>query len=226
MSEDAKPLGKLRELAGLTAEEETAVAALGATKEFAEGEVIFSQEDPGGPLYTIESGAVGMSVVLADGVEKPHSVLPAGAVFGTLAFSDGGAQVATARATEATKVTRIAREDFDAFCDGHPETAVKLFGYLFRTSAAQSRLLIDRYLRTVEWNLEITAAQDLNLRRLVEDRAEIVLELVSGKSVSGTLLQFDSSPAGHEILLGTTGGGFAVVPYHAVTTLRVDGPGA
>jgi CRP-like cAMP-binding protein len=216
------PLGNLPELTDLTPEETEAVAGLGEVKEYAAGEVVYEQGEPGGKLYAIESGAVELCVVLADGVEKPHATLPVGTVFGSLAFSDGGPQPATARTAEASKITAIGREEFDGFCDAHPATAVKLFRYLFDTAAAQSRLLIDKYLRTIEWNLSITAAADLNLRRLVEDRAELALDLVNGKTVRGMLLQFDASPAGHELLLATPEAGHVVVPYHAVATLRLD----
>jgi len=222
MTDASTPLGNLPELTDLTPEETAAVAALGETREYDPGEVVFEQGEPGGKLYAIDTGAVAMIVTLADGVEKPHATLPAGTVFGTLAFIDRGVQASTAKAAETSKITGISREEFDTFCDAHPETAVKLFRYLLETSAAQSRLLIDRYLQTIEWNLQITAAADLNLRRLVEDRAELELDLVTGGTVKGTLLQFDSSAAGHELLLGTPEGGFVVVPYHAVAALRLD----
>ncbi|MEN8149977.1 MAG: cyclic nucleotide-binding domain-containing protein [Planctomycetota bacterium] len=223
MTDETTSLGKLPEFTDLTPEETTALASLGEPREVGPDETVFEQGDAGGKLYAIESGSVAMVVTLADGVEKHHVTLPAGAIFGTLAFADGGRQSATARTTEASRITVIGREDFDAWCDDHPATAVKLFRYLFETSAAQSRLLIDKYIRTIEWNLEITAAADLNLRRLVEDRAELSLELVSGKTVRGTLLQFDASSAGHELLLGTPEGGITVVPYHAVALLQLVG---
>jgi len=221
MTDDVKPLGNLPELTSLTPEETEAVAALGETREYEPDQVIYSQGEPGGKLYAIEAGAVALGVILADGVEKHHVTLPAGTVFGTLAFADLGLQAATARATENARIVEIDRAEFDSFCGAHPATAVKLFRYLFETVAAQTRLTVDKYLRTIEWNLQITAAADLNLRRLVSDEAELRLALVNGGEARGTLLQFDSSPAGYELLLRSSQGELLIIPYHAVAQLSL-----
>jgi len=223
MDDHSKPLGNLPELTSLTPEETDAVAALGAHRTYEPDETIYSQGEPGGPLYAIEEGSVTIRVTLSDGVEKHHMTLPSGTLFGTLAFLDGGLHPATARAAEKTRIVAVPRAAFDTFCEANPATAVKLYRYLTETVAAQTRLMVEKYLRTVEWNLQITAAADLSLQRLVSDRAELRLALLNGGEARGTFLKFDSSPAGYELLIRSPDGELLIVPYHAIAQLALAG---
>jgi len=217
MSDETNVLGNLPELTSLSPEETQAVAALGTRKDYGAGETVYEQGAPGGDLFAIEEGSVDLLVTLADGVEKHHVTLPSGTVFGSMAFFDGGAHPATARAAAPCRIVAIGRAEFDGFCEQHPATGIKLYRYLTETVALQSRLVVEKYMRTLQWSLEISAATQLNLQRLITDRVEVRIELASGKEVRGTLLQFDSSPAGYELLLRSPDRELIVVPYHAVT---------
>jgi CRP-like cAMP-binding protein len=140
-----------------------------------------------------------------------------------MAFFDGGRHPATARAALPARITEIPRAEFDGYCEANPAVALKLYRYLTETVAAQTRLTVDRYLRTVEWSMQISAARDLNLHRLVADEAELRLDLTTGAEVRGTLLQFDSSPAGYELLLRGPGNELIIIPYHAIAKLTLAG---
>jgi len=223
MDHHAKPLGDLPELTSLTPDETEKVAALGERRSYEAGEVIYRQGETGGLLYAIEEGTVAIGVTLADGVEKHHMTLPAGTIFGTMAFFDGGNHPATAKAEDDAQIVGIPRAEFDAFCEANPATAIKLYRYLTETVAAQTRLTVDKYLRTVEWSLQISAARDLNLHRLVADEVELQLDLMTGGEVRGTILQFDSSPAGYELLLRSPEHELLIIPYHAIAKLTLAG---
>jgi len=223
MDDRTKPLGDLPELTSLTPEETEIVAAMGESRSYEAGEVVYRQGEPGGLIYAIEEGSVAIGVTLADGVEKHHMTLPAGTIFGTMAFFDGGHHPATARAEDDSRIVGIPRADFDEFCEANPSTAIKIYRYLTETMAAQTRLTVDKYLRTVQWSLQISAARDLNLHRLVADEVELHLDLMTGGEVRGTILQFDSSPAGYELLLRSPEDELLIIPYHAIAKLTLAG---
>lgn len=75
--------------------------------QYAPGEVIFAEGDPGDKMYVIRSGEV---EILLDG--KVLEVLPGGGIFGEMALIDGSPRVATARARTACEVAPISEKTF------------------------------------------------------------------------------------------------------------------
>ena len=75
--------------------------------QFAPGDVIFAEGDPGDKMYVIRSGEV---EILLDG--RVLEVLTSGGIFGEMALIDGAARVATARAKTACEVAPISEKTF------------------------------------------------------------------------------------------------------------------
>jgi putative ABC transport system ATP-binding protein len=82
------------------------------TIELADGAVLFSQGDAGSLVYTVESGAVGLTRERADGTEETLQTVRPGAYFGELAPMFGLPRSATARARGDTVVTGLALSEF------------------------------------------------------------------------------------------------------------------
>ena len=75
--------------------------------EYAPGDVIFAEGDPGDKMYVIRSGEV---EILLDG--RVLEVLTSGGIFGEMALIDGAARAATARAKTACEVAPISEKTF------------------------------------------------------------------------------------------------------------------
>jgi CRP-like cAMP-binding protein len=75
--------------------------------QFAPGDVIFAEGDPGDKMYVIRSGEV---EILLDG--RVLEVLTSGGIFGEMALIDGAARAATARAKTACEVAPISEKTF------------------------------------------------------------------------------------------------------------------
>ena len=94
-------------------------------KEYQQGDVIFSEGDPGKALYIILDGSV--EIVKRCGSEdKVLVTLSAGSFFGELALIQESSRAVTARAETAAEVVMLARRDFLALLDLDPRVAAKI----------------------------------------------------------------------------------------------------
>ena len=91
------------------------LAALGrdfTRRQFAQGEMIFQQDDPGQVLYVVESGQVRIFVENEAGQETSVTFCGPGDVFGELAVIDEYPRSASAEAMQATVLHILTRERF------------------------------------------------------------------------------------------------------------------
>ena len=98
--------------------------------QYAPGDVIFAEGDPGDKMYVIRSGEV--EILLDDRVLE---VLTSGGIFGEMALIDGAARVATARAKTACEVAPISEKTFLFLVHETPFFAIAVM----RTLAARLR---------------------------------------------------------------------------------------
>jgi CRP/FNR family cyclic AMP-dependent transcriptional regulator len=110
--------------------------------EYAPGDIIFCEYEPGTEFYFIHSGSVKL-VKLINNREKTIDVLHVGEVFGEMAILEAEPRSATAIADERTKLLKFHRDNFDALLKGNPQLAYKLL-ILFsrRIYDAKRRLMI------------------------------------------------------------------------------------
>jgi serine/threonine-protein kinase len=85
-------------------------------KEFAPGEIIFSEGDPSDFVCVVESGKVEISVE-ADGERRVIAMLGNNEPFGELAALTGNPRTATATAVEPSRIRMIGRDDIAAEID-------------------------------------------------------------------------------------------------------------
>lgn len=79
---------------------------------YKQGQVIFSQGDPGEAAYVVASGAVDIVLTLEQQVIKLGTIKQ-GEIFGEMAVVDGGKRMASAIAAEATTVIRVPKQVFE-----------------------------------------------------------------------------------------------------------------
>jgi CRP-like cAMP-binding protein len=221
MSERQQFLGSVPLFEALAPEELAIVAEMVTEMEWEAGATVFSTGDTGDTMFIVEEGVVEVYAVVS-GIEKLFMTVRAGGVFGLLSLIDSGDQPGAARAVERTRALGLGQQNLDQLLEDHPGVGAKLLSGIGTTLGRQIRVLLDQYRDTVAWNLEVTGLTSLNLERIMTERIQVAVETVRGEPLTGTLLRFEASAAGHELYLATTDNEIHVIPYHAIVRLSLD----
>lgn len=112
-------------------------------KEFAAGQTLFNEGDPGDAWYALYRGKVDVIKDVGDG-QKEIYPLGTGACFGEIAILDGQPRSATIQAMEDCIVLRISRKDFQDLLDQEHIVAFKLLRNLAITLAQRARSTTER----------------------------------------------------------------------------------
>jgi CRP/FNR family cyclic AMP-dependent transcriptional regulator len=128
---DAKstPAATLRHVpifSGLTEPEFAFLSSRAVEREFADGELIFSEGEPCSGLYVVQAGNVRIFKSSAAGREQVLSIEGSGSSIAELPVFDGGNYPATAQALGKTTLLFVAKQDFQALCLQHPQVALKV----------------------------------------------------------------------------------------------------
>jgi len=102
------------------------IAELAVQRSFRNGEVVFSQGDPGDALYAVVTGKIRISAGAADGREIFLNIMEPGDTFGEIALLDGGTRTASATATVPSELVSIRREHFLGVLEREPRVALEL----------------------------------------------------------------------------------------------------
>ncbi len=94
------------------------------------GTVIFNKNDAGDSMMVIIEGKVMIGSTSIAGKELVLNIIGEGEVLGEIAFVDGEARTADARALEATTYLVLERRYFQPLLDGQPKLAAQLLGVL------------------------------------------------------------------------------------------------
>jgi CRP-like cAMP-binding protein len=221
MSEPQQFLATVPLFASLAPEELAIVSGMVTGVEWEAGADVFSMGDTSDSMVVVEEGVVEVYTVVS-GIEKLFMTVRAGGVFGLLSLIDIGDPPGGARAVERTRALALGRQSLDRLVEEHPGVGAKLLSGIGTTLGRQIRILIDQYRDTVAWNLEVTGLTSLNLERIMTERIQVAVETLRGEPLTGTLLRFEASAAGHELYLESTDKEIHVIPYHAIVRLSLD----
>lgn len=150
------PLAELDMMQGLDADQRRTLAAALARVEFAAGEVVFRQGDPGDALYIILRGSASvrlqrgaLPVPGEDAAQGPAAAGPArdlrlvtfsaGTVFGEMALLDRQPRSATVTADEPLACLALERARFEALAADHPAIGMAILANLARALSARLR---------------------------------------------------------------------------------------
>ncbi len=128
-------------LAGLDAEAGAAVRARMVPVAVPAGRVLFEQGATGDALYTLVSGAVGVSARDHNGVPTRIARLRPPAIFGEMALLSDAPRAATVIALRDAHLLQLTRSAFEAVIAEHPQTLL----YFARMLADRLRALYDGY---------------------------------------------------------------------------------
>ena len=88
--------------------------------------VLFREGDPGNELYIVESGVIGITLLLPDGKQQEIYETHAGEFFGEMAIFENAPRSATCRAKRSTRLLTLSEEDFFNIIDEKPEIAISI----------------------------------------------------------------------------------------------------
>jgi len=221
MTDSAQDLATVALFKALSPAELTSVSELTKTVEWQAGDEIYATGDPGGSMFAVLAGAVEIFGIVS-GVEKLFMTVRDGGVFGLLSILDQGDRPGNARALETTKALVMKRAGLDRLLADRPEVGAKVLEGLSRTLGQRVRMLNEQYEATLAWNLEVTGLTSLNLEQLLTERIGVTVETTRGEPLTGILLKFEASAAGHELYVESQDHRIHVIPYHAVVRISVD----
>ena len=89
-------------------------------------EILFEQGDPGGELFVVESGAIGISVTLDDGKNLEIARFSKGDFFGEMSIFEEEARSATCCARSESRLLSMKDSDFLRLIDSNPSSAAKV----------------------------------------------------------------------------------------------------
>lgn len=219
MSELQDVLAQLGVFENLDREEIEVLASGASERTFAPGELLYSEGDAPSEMFVVLEGAVELVGAFTGGVERVFGTVRSGQVLGLLSVIDDGARPATARVVEPTRVLAMDRATIVDLRDNAPMTWAKIISRLGDQLAAQTRLIVEQYRRSIAWSLEVSDCAGINLNRVLTDSVTVEVELVNGHSVTGVILGIEAGQTGHELLLRSDDGRLRIIPYRSVVQI-------
>ncbi len=202
--------------------EEIEVLATGVVEQaFDPGEVLWSEGDAPGGMFVVLEGAVELIGSFAGGMERVFGTVRPGQVLGLLSVIDDGLRPATARAVEPTRVLAMDRTVIADLRDSAPMTWARIISGLGDQLAAQTRLIVEQYRRSIAWSLEVSGCAGFNINRLLSDSVAVEVELINGSCVAGVIMGLEADEIGHHLLLRGADGRLRLIPYRSVVQVMV-----
>jgi CRP-like cAMP-binding protein len=140
-----RALGASRLFCALSPDVRATLAAAMTERDYACGDAIFSQSDPGTTLFAVLTGQVRILFAAADGREHVLRSVGPGEIFGEVGMLDGKPRSAGAIAATRCRLLALERGRLLALMASHPEVALDLMTTLcerVRTASAQIEGLV------------------------------------------------------------------------------------
>jgi CRP/FNR family transcriptional regulator, cyclic AMP receptor protein len=125
-------------------DELTALAAQLDQKQYLRGQMIFSEGDPGGIMYVVQSGKVAVFIKDTGGDIVPLDDVEKGEIFGELSLLDNEPRSANAKAVEDTQLFVIDRHDLEMLFQSHLHAAFDVMAMLGKRIRHADRLVGQR----------------------------------------------------------------------------------
>jgi CRP/FNR family cyclic AMP-dependent transcriptional regulator len=138
--EELKSIAVLR---ALESEALTRLAAAVEEKDYADGQAVFAEGDPGDSMYFIAQGRIRIEkrAQAASALHKTLAVLEAGDYFGEMALLDQKPRSASAVAAGAARILRLSKAAFDQIQQKSQVAGMSVLFAMIRTSSERIRRL-------------------------------------------------------------------------------------
>jgi HD-GYP domain-containing protein (c-di-GMP phosphodiesterase class II) len=128
---DATELGVVELFSTLTPESLEELAAGAEVRNYAAGQFIFKEGDPGESLHVVRSGLI--RIVRSHDPETTLQTLGPGKTFGELAVFDPAPRSATALAVDASETLELHRAELERILDRDPQATRRILGTMARS---------------------------------------------------------------------------------------------
>ncbi len=157
---------ELKQIAVLRAVDDDALARLAASleqKDYADGQTVFAEGDPGDSMYFIVRGCIRIEkrAQAASSVHKILAVLEAGDYFGEMALLDQKPRSASAVAAGGTAILRLSKTAFDRMQGESSAAGMGVLFAMIRTSSERIRRLSTQVVVYDEVGKAIGESRDL-----------------------------------------------------------------
>ena len=119
-------LRSVRIFCDLTDEEFQSLLELLQPRQLSKGETLFQQGDPGGELFVVESGALGIAVSLEDGKNLEIAAFTNGDFFGEMSIFEKEPRSATCYAKTRSRLLAMNEKEFFRLVESNPASAGKV----------------------------------------------------------------------------------------------------
>lgn len=215
-------LDKWRLFADLATDDVDVIVAACEERILLTGEELFGEGDSGDSLWITQSGRVDVFKNIRGDIDRTIASFGPGDIIGEMSFIDQSKRSAGARTAEPSEFLVLTRSAFLGVQRERPEIAAGFYRNLATILAVRLRTTTELYRESVAFSIEATGAGRLNLMALSEELKPVTIYLSAGISITGRILQMDSSPAGYTLVIKEKSGKIAIVPYHAVQRIEID----
>ncbi|UCG00095.1 MAG: GGDEF domain-containing protein [Spirochaetaceae bacterium] len=126
MSESIDFLKNVRIFRDLTDEEIQGLLEVLHPRELKKGEILFKEGDPGGELFVVDSGALGIAVTLDDGKNLEIAEFTRGDFFGEMSIFEEESRSATCYAKSRSRLMAMNEREFFQLVESNPASAGKV----------------------------------------------------------------------------------------------------
>ncbi|MCL5023733.1 MAG: cyclic nucleotide-binding domain-containing protein [Nitrospirae bacterium] len=130
----------------LDGSEMSVVAGLLQSGDYGPNEMIYREGEKGDSLSIIDKGKVKINKMMVEGDQFCIATLKEGDIFGIMSFLDGSAHDATIVSDQQTRLTVLAKRDFDDLLRTHPLIAGKILRRLAVHLASIVRNMNSQYI--------------------------------------------------------------------------------
>jgi len=157
---------ELKQIAVLQTMDEAALSGLAAVlqeNDYADGQTVFAEGDPGDSMYFIAKGCIHIEkrAQAAGAANKTLAVLEAGDYFGEMALLDQKPRSASAIAAGGARTLRLSKAAFDHMQDKNSFAGMSVLFAMIRTSSERIRRLSTQVVVYDEVGKAIGESQDL-----------------------------------------------------------------
>jgi CRP-like cAMP-binding protein len=189
--------------------------------ELEQGYILFREQDPGDSIYLVISGAVDLFTCFNENIDQTIMTVREGGFVGIMAIIDDKIRDINARTAESTKAYRFDRDKLLSLLAEENSLGVKFFRLLNDLLGKRLRIAIDSLKQNLQWTMQVSGLASLDISQLIVDQVNIVIDLVNGKQLEGTIMKSEEKPPGFELFVKTSEGNVHFIPYHAIVSTSV-----
>jgi CRP-like cAMP-binding protein len=198
-----------------------ALAEIAERVELEQGYILFREQDPGDSVYLVISGAVDLFTCFNENLDQTIMTVRTGGFVGIMAIIDDEVRDINARTAENTKAYRFDRDKLQSLIAEENSLGVKFLRLLNTLLGKRLRITIGNLRQNLEWTMQVSGLASLDISQLIANQVNIVIDMVNGKQLEGTIMKAEEHPPGFELFIKTSDDNIHFIPYHAIVSASI-----